>query len=70
MYKQSTEKYVSHLYLRSRRNINFISIHCFTLSYHQLESLQCHNFFVHVHIMRHVIAQAVSHKLLITQARV
>ena len=43
-YKQSNEKYVSHLYLHSRRNINFISIHCFTLSYHLLESLQCHHF--------------------------
>jgi len=70
MYKLSTEKCVSHLYLHSRRNINFVSIHCFTLSCHLLESLQCRHFFVHVHTVGHVIAQAVSCQLLITRAQV
>jgi len=44
MYKQSNEKYVCHLYLHSRRNTNLISSHCLALSYHLLESLQCHHF--------------------------
>jgi hypothetical protein len=57
------------LYLHSRRNINFISIHCFALSYHMLESLVS-SFFVHVYAVGHAMAQAVGHLLLITQAQV
>jgi hypothetical protein len=52
------------------RNINFIKIHSFALSYHLLEILQGHQFCVHVHRVSHVMAQVVRCQLLITQAQV